>query len=63
MYKVVEVPNDVLRQVCEPVTKFDKKLGKMIDRMFDTMYEYDGVGLAAPQINQPIRVAVVHTDD
>jgi methionyl-tRNA formyltransferase len=63
MYKVVEVPNDVLRQVCEPVTKFDKKLGKMIDRVFDTMYEYDGVGLAAPQINQPIRVAVVHTDD
>ncbi|WP_083412225.1 methionyl-tRNA formyltransferase [Exiguobacterium sp. KRL4] len=63
MYKVVEVPNDVLRQQCQRVTKFDKKLGKMIDRMFDTMYEYDGVGLAAPQINQPIRVAVVHTDD
>ncbi|WP_393964499.1 methionyl-tRNA formyltransferase [Exiguobacterium sp. S22-S28] len=63
MYKVVEVPNDVLRQTCQRVTKFDKKLGKMIDRMFDTMYEYDGVGLAAPQINQPIRVAVVHTDD
>ncbi len=63
MYKVVEVPNEVLRQKCQRVTKFDKKLGKMIDRMFDTMYEYDGVGLAAPQINQPIRVAVVHTDD
>jgi len=63
MYKVVEVPNEILRVKCEKVTKFDKKLGKMIDRMFDTMYEYDGVGLAAPQVNLNLRVAVVHTDD
>lgn len=63
MYKVVEVPNDILRVTCEPVTKFDKKLRQTVDRLFDTMYEYDGVGVAAPQVNLNQRLAVVHTDD
>lgn len=63
MYKVVEIPNDILRVECAPVTKFDKKLRQTVDRMFDTMYEYDGVGVAAPQVNLNQRLAVVHTDD
>ncbi|WP_215141708.1 methionyl-tRNA formyltransferase [Exiguobacterium qingdaonense] len=63
MYKVVEVPNDILRVTCDPVTKFDKKLRQTVDRLFDTMYEYDGVGVAAPQVDLNQRLAVVHTDD
>lgn len=63
MYKVVEIPNEILRVNCDPVTKFDKKLRQTVDRLFDTMYEYDGVGVAAPQVNLNQRLAVVHTDD
>jgi len=63
MYKVVEIPNEILRVTCDPVTKFDKKLRQTVDRLFDTMYEYDGVGVAAPQVNLNQRLAVVHTDD
>ena len=43
-------PAEILEQICRPVEKFDKKLAKMLDDMYDTMIEYDGVGLAAPQI-------------
>ena len=32
------------------MTKFDSKLAKLLDDMYETMIEYDGVGLAAPQI-------------
>ena len=63
MYKVVEIPNEILRVTCDPVTKFDKKLRQTVDRLFDTMYEYDGVGVAAPQVGLNQRLAVVHTDD
>ena len=45
------------------VTKFDRKLGKILDDMYDTMIEYDGVGLAAPQIGLNERIAIVDIDD
>ncbi len=48
-----------LYQVCRPVEKFDKKLSALIDDLFDTLYESQGVGLAAPQIGILRRVAVI----
>jgi peptide deformylase len=45
--------------MCEEVVKFDKKLAKLLDDMYDTMVAADGVGLAAPQIGEAIRVAIV----
>ncbi|MDQ1146759.1 peptide deformylase [Bacillus sp. SORGH_AS 510] len=61
--KVVIHPAEILEQNCEPVVKFDKKLAKILDDMYDTMIEYDGVGLAAPQIGLNARIAIVDIDD
>jgi peptide deformylase len=61
--KIVEHPDPVLEKECEPVTAFDKKLKKLINDMFDTMYDAEGVGLAAPQIGIAKQVAVVDVGD
>lgn len=61
--KIVLHPADILEKSCKPVVKFDKKLAKLLDDMYDTMLEYDGVGLAAPQIDLDARIAVVDIDD
>lgn len=61
--KVVNYPAEVLEQTCKPVIKFDRKLAKILDDMYDTMIEYDGVGLAAPQIGLDARIAIVDIDD
>ncbi|MFL6517989.1 MAG: peptide deformylase [Bacillus sp. (in: firmicutes)] len=45
------------------MVKFDKKLAKILDDMYETMIEYDGVGLAAPQIGLAERIAIVDIDD
>jgi peptide deformylase len=42
-----------------PVTTFDAQLGTLIDDMVETMYAEPGIGLAAPQIGVPLRVAVI----
>jgi peptide deformylase len=60
---VVIHPAEILEQICEPVVKFDRKLAKILDDMYDTMIEYDGVGLAAPQIGLNARIAIVDIDD
>lgn len=61
--KLVLYPAEILEQPCSKISKFDKKLGKLLDDMYETMIEFDGVGLAAPQIGQPVRVAIVDVDD
>ncbi|MDR6997956.1 peptide deformylase [Neobacillus niacini] len=61
--KIVNYPAEILEQPCKPVTKFDRKLGKLLDDMYDTMIQYDGVGLAAPQIGLGERIAIVDIDD
>jgi peptide deformylase len=61
--KIVIYPAEILEQTCKPVEKFDKKLAKVLDDMYDTMIEYDGVGLAAPQIGLDARIAIVDIDD
>ena len=52
-------PDPVLRQRCLPVEAFDEELGRFIDDLAESMYAHRGVGLAAPQIGEPIRVVVV----
>ncbi|MBS4211898.1 MULTISPECIES: peptide deformylase [Neobacillus] len=61
--KIVNYPAEILETKCQEVVKFDKKLAKMLDDMYDTMIEFDGVGLAAPQIGIDARVAIVDIDD
>ena len=56
---IVTLPNPILRQKTRPVTDFDDELQTLIDNMIETMREANGVGLAAPQIDQPISLTVI----
>ncbi|MEI2608404.1 MAG: peptide deformylase [Candidatus Promineifilaceae bacterium] len=58
----VLTPKDpILRRKARPVIRFDSELQSLIDNMIETMREAKGVGLAAPQIGQPLRLAVIET--
>ncbi len=59
--EIVLHPNEVLEVECKPVQNFDNDLHRLLDDMFDTMYEAEGVGLAAPQIGIDQQIAVVDT--
>ncbi|MDP4082984.1 MAG: peptide deformylase [Bacillota bacterium] len=61
--KIIIYPNEILEKECKEVTKFDRKLGIILDDMYDTMIKYDGVGLAAPQIGLDLQIAVVDIED
>ncbi len=52
-------PEKRLRKKSSPVEKIDRKVHKLLDDLADTMYHAPGVGLAAPQIGDNIRVLVV----
>lgn len=49
----------VLREKAKRVRVIDKSIRKLIDDMWETMYDAPGVGLAAPQIGVPLRVIVI----
>lgn len=51
--------NPVLREICIPVKEVTDSTRKILDDMMETMYEYDGVGLAAPQVGIPKRLVVI----
>ena len=53
----------VLYKVCRPVEKFDERLWELLDDMAETMYEANGVGLAAPQVGILRRVVVIDVGD
>lgn len=55
--------DDVLRKVCKPIDKMTPRLNTLIDDMFDTMYEANGVGLAAPQVGILKRLVVIDVCD
>ena len=59
---VVLYNDPVLREKASIITEDSKKLQKLIDNMYDTMYEASGVGLAAPQIGESVRLFVVDAD-
>lgn len=60
---IVKIPDPILRQVSKPVETFDERLNIFIDKMFETMYEAPGIGLAAIQTAHPIRVLVMDCGD
>ena len=60
--KVARIAHPVLRSPAKPVPREafrDKLFQKLVDDMRETMYEYDGVGLAAPQVHEALRLAVI----
>lgn len=60
---IVKVGDPILNKKCRTVEKFDEKLSDLIDDMFETMYNADGVGLAAPQVGLLKRVVVIDVGD
>ncbi|HUK23022.1 MAG TPA: peptide deformylase [Terriglobales bacterium] len=59
IYPIVKFGDPVLEKTAEPVTVFDEALKKLVEDMFESMYEARGVGLAAPQIGISRRLAVI----
>lgn len=56
---IVRYGDPVLRKEAQPIAADYPNLPKLIDDMFETMYNADGVGLAAPQIDLPIQLVVI----
>ena len=59
IYPIVKFPDPILQQPAEPVTVFDAELRKLVDDMFASMYDAQGIGLAAPQIGISKRLTVI----
>jgi len=57
--KITEYPEKVLAEVGKPITEFDEELEKLCADMFETMYEAEGVGLAAQQIGLALQLFVM----
>lgn len=59
--KVREMGDPVLEKRCKEVTEITPRLQELIDDMFETLYEENGVGLAAPQVGILKRIVVIDT--
>ena len=59
---IVTYNDPVLRQKTTPVTEFNEEVVTLISDMFETMYNSDGVGLAAPQIGLTHSIFVIDAD-
>ncbi|WP_048602554.1 peptide deformylase [Rubeoparvulum massiliense] len=60
---ITKDPDPILRKIAKQVTKFDERLHRLLDDMAETMYDANGVGLAAPQVAISKRVIVIDTGD
>ena len=56
---IYETPHPVLRQISKPVETFDAGLKTLVADMFETMYAAPGIGLAAVQVGEAIRLLVI----
>lgn len=63
VYQIVEMGAEVLREKSMEVKQVTPNIVKLIDNMFETMYDANGVGLAAPQIGVTKRVIVIDVGD
>ena len=59
IYPIVKYPDPVLQTPAQPITVFDSNLRQLVDDMFASMYEAQGIGLAAPQIGIARRLTVI----
>ena len=58
--RTIRVQGDpVLEKVCKPVTEITPRISELIEDMLDTMYDVNGVGLAAPQVGILKRIVVI----
>ncbi len=61
--KILIFPDPRLRKIAKKVTKFDKSLKILADDMLETMYDANGIGLAATQVDRHIRLIVMDLSD
>ncbi|MPN42346.1 Peptide deformylase [bioreactor metagenome] len=61
--QILKDGEETLRKKARLVTEFDARLHQLLDDMAETMYESNGIGLAAPQVGVLRRVFVVDIND
>jgi peptide deformylase len=59
--EILTYPNPLLREVSEPVKEFGPELKKLAENMLETMYDANGIGLAAPQVGKLLQMLVIDT--
>lgn len=59
--EILTFPDARLREISKPVDKVTPDLQQLVKDMIETMYEANGIGLAAPQVNRQIRLLVIDT--
>lgn len=58
--QLITYPHPALRHRSKPVMRVDSQLKELVDAMFEIMYEFRGVGLAANQVNLPLRLFIAN---
>ncbi|MDO5308002.1 MAG: peptide deformylase [Planctomycetia bacterium] len=58
--RIVKYPHPILRYKCKPLRKIDQTIRDIVQEMFDLMYETQGVGLAANQVDLPYQLIVIN---
>ena len=61
--ELLEFPDERLRRVSEPVESFDEELKLLSKEMLKIMYQSNGIGLAAPQVNKTVRMIVLDVSE
>ncbi|WP_415061613.1 peptide deformylase [Bdellovibrio sp.] len=59
--KILTFPDPKLREVSQPVETFGPEIKKLSEDMIETMYHANGIGLAAPQVGELVRMVVIDT--
>src|SRR4051794_10355756 len=59
MLEILKFPNPRLKEKAEPVTEFTPWLHRLLDQMAEAMYAANGIGLAAIQVGEPLRLFVI----
>ncbi len=57
--KIIQLPNPILRKKAKSIAKVDARIHKLIGNMIETLHAAPGVGLAAPQVGESIRLIVI----
>jgi peptide deformylase len=60
--EIIQYPHPTLRHLSKPIKKVDAELRAMVAEMFELMYQHEGVGLAANQVNLPYRLFVTNEE-
>jgi peptide deformylase len=63
MLDIYTLGEEVLFEKCQPITKFDSGVRVLVNAMFETLDEADGVGLAGPQVGVSSRIFIINIRD